>query len=254
MALRSTLNESKIITMVKLITTSWDDGHPLDLRIADLLDKYHLKGTFYIPKSNPQNPVMKESDLVSLSRRFEIGGHTLNHINLRKCSSKQLNYEIKGCYDWLKNLTGVSPASFCPPFGKYTEEALHVIYHSGFRNVRTTNLLCPHFKRPVMDTTMQVFNHSSLVYFKHLLIRSKLSNLRLWSRSGLTSNYLKLAEFYLNYIDTSGGYFHLWGHSWEIEKFGLWNQLEGLFKLMANRAGFDYLENGSTPVLNRTPY
>lgn len=31
------------------ITTSWDDGHPLDLRVAELLSEYHLQGTFYVP-------------------------------------------------------------------------------------------------------------------------------------------------------------------------------------------------------------
>ena len=31
------------------ITTSWDDGHPLDLRVAELLAKYGLQGTFYVP-------------------------------------------------------------------------------------------------------------------------------------------------------------------------------------------------------------
>lgn len=30
-----------------IITTSWDDGHPLDLKIAELLDKYGINGTFY---------------------------------------------------------------------------------------------------------------------------------------------------------------------------------------------------------------
>jgi hypothetical protein len=31
---------------VAYITTSWDDGHPLDLRVAELLAKYGLKDTF----------------------------------------------------------------------------------------------------------------------------------------------------------------------------------------------------------------
>jgi hypothetical protein len=26
-----------------------------------------------------------------------------------------------------------------------------------------------------------------------------------------------------------GGVFHLWGHSWEIEKYGLWEKLERFF-------------------------
>jgi hypothetical protein len=31
------------------ITTSWDDGHPSDLRVAELLIKHGLRGTFYVP-------------------------------------------------------------------------------------------------------------------------------------------------------------------------------------------------------------
>src|SRR4051794_21779274 len=42
------------------ITTSWDDGHPLDIRIAELLAKYDLPGTFYIPRAS-QRPTMEES-------------------------------------------------------------------------------------------------------------------------------------------------------------------------------------------------
>jgi len=33
------------------ITTSWDDGHPMDLRVAALLAKYGIAGTFYVPAS-----------------------------------------------------------------------------------------------------------------------------------------------------------------------------------------------------------
>src|SRR5438477_127046 len=36
-----------------LLTTSWDDGHVLDFKVADLLSKYDLTGTFYIPRNAP---------------------------------------------------------------------------------------------------------------------------------------------------------------------------------------------------------
>ena len=42
---------------MKIITTSWDDGHPLDFKLAELLNKYNLKGTFYIPRSNAEHRV-----------------------------------------------------------------------------------------------------------------------------------------------------------------------------------------------------
>lgn len=35
--------------MVKAyVTTSWDDGHPEDEKCLDILEKYRLRGTFYL--------------------------------------------------------------------------------------------------------------------------------------------------------------------------------------------------------------
>jgi len=34
-----------------IVTTSWDDGHLLDLRLAQLLQDAGLKGTFYISRA-----------------------------------------------------------------------------------------------------------------------------------------------------------------------------------------------------------
>jgi hypothetical protein len=39
------------------LTASWDDGHPLDFRIADMLERYGLTGTFYVP-SRAETTVM----------------------------------------------------------------------------------------------------------------------------------------------------------------------------------------------------
>ena len=41
------MNENNHLT----VTTSWDDGHKCDLVLKQLLDKYHLKGTFYATQS-----------------------------------------------------------------------------------------------------------------------------------------------------------------------------------------------------------
>src|SRR5438874_5330287 len=66
-----------------LVTTSWDDGHPSDLRVASLLDKHGLSGTFYVPSANSENKaVMAATEIAELGRRFEIGGHTQNHVSL----------------------------------------------------------------------------------------------------------------------------------------------------------------------------
>src|SRR5437879_13418201 len=70
------------------ITTSWDDGHQLDLRVAELLTKYRLHGTFYIPKA-AENGTRKAAQVRELSRAFEIGAHPLHHVILTRTTDPQ---------------------------------------------------------------------------------------------------------------------------------------------------------------------
>ena len=39
-----------------IVTTSWDDGHSTDLRVAELLAAHGLKGTFYVAFNHPNRP------------------------------------------------------------------------------------------------------------------------------------------------------------------------------------------------------
>ncbi|MDQ7036500.1 MAG: hypothetical protein Q9P01_17205 [Anaerolineae bacterium] len=59
------------------ITSSWDDGHVLDLRVADMLDRYGLTGTFYIARDFLDER-MSDSQLQDLAQRHEVGAHTAN--------------------------------------------------------------------------------------------------------------------------------------------------------------------------------
>ena len=51
------------LNSTRFVTISVDDGDPRDFRTAELLDKYGLKATFYIPSRNPERPVMAESQI-----------------------------------------------------------------------------------------------------------------------------------------------------------------------------------------------
>src|SRR5688500_11915407 len=41
-----------------IVTTSWDDGHPLDIRLAEMLARHGVAGTFYVPLRYEGVPVM----------------------------------------------------------------------------------------------------------------------------------------------------------------------------------------------------
>ena len=229
--------------MIRSITTSWDDGHPCDQRLADLLAKYDLKGTFYVPQRNPGHRVMKEEEIADLSRHFEIGGHTLRHRNLRRLSHRDALDEINGSFHWLQSLLQKDPVSFCPPFGAYSKRSLADIYAAGFKVIRTVELLSPHRKSGLIPTTIQMFDHSSFTLFKHLVKRGRLRNLRLWFGAGFTDDTFRLIDHYLEFISEQGGCLHLWGHSWEIDQHQYWDKLERIFSAISHLPDFTYVEN-----------
>jgi peptidoglycan/xylan/chitin deacetylase (PgdA/CDA1 family) len=230
--------------MTRYITTSWDDGHPSDRRLADLLGKYDLKGTFYVPQQNPENRVMKESEIIDLAQHFEIGGHTLRHRNLQRLSAREGREEIEGSFHWLRSLLQKDPVSFCPPFGKYSKQTLTDIYAAGFRVIRTVELLSPIRTTGVIPTTIQMYDHSSATLFRHLVKRGRIRNLRLWFGSRFAADTFELVDHYLEFIGEHGGCLHLWGHSWEIDKYRYWDKLERIFSAISHLPGFTYVENG----------
>ena len=74
---------------MRVVTTSWDDGDPNDIKIADLLRSRKLPGTFYVPITGYQGrKTLCTEDLRTLcSEGFEIGGHSVSHKRwATKCS------------------------------------------------------------------------------------------------------------------------------------------------------------------------
>lgn len=232
--------------MLKLITTSWDDGHVLDFKLAALLQKYSLPATFYIPQYNPERAVMAPRQVQALANDFEIGGHTLNHTRLYTKNSATIQKEVQGSYRWLQDLLGRPPVSFCFPGGVYNHTSAAAVFNCGYRVARTTELFSvkPFAKGIVLPTTLQVYPHSATTYAGHLGKRRKWASLLHWLKNGAEKDLVALAEYHLGRTIKNGGCFHLWGHSWEIEEHRLWGRLELIFQAIAARPGFTYSTNG----------
>jgi peptidoglycan-N-acetylglucosamine deacetylase len=230
---------------MKLITTSWDDGHPNDFKLAELLDKYNLAGTFYIPQSNAEHEVMSTDQIIRLSKKFEIGGHSLSHLSLDTNNVQFINDEVSGSFNWLKSLLGKDPISFCFPKGRFNDLTLCAVFNSGYKIARTTELLSSIdiYRNNLAPTTLQLYNHSSRSYLINIIKRGKWSNFINWMRAGSPTLITKLSEKYIEKILKGSGCFHLWGHSWEIDEYGLWDTLEKVMKIISNISEFRYIQN-----------
>ena len=216
------------------ITTSWDDGHPLDFRIAELLSEYRLQGTFYVPMETG-NVTMAPAQVRQLSDAFEVGAHTLHHVDLIRTGACEAQREIADSKSWVEEVTGRPCRMFCPPKGRYAPRDLRMIRDAGYSGVRTVELLSVDFPRPtvglwLMPTTLQAHPHGLAGYARNIAQRAAFSNLWLYILHGRSVDWVELARSLLSEALKRGGVFHLWGHSWELQEEGQWRRLEDVLE------------------------
>ncbi len=236
-----------------IVTTSWDDGSALDLRLARLLDKYGLHGTFYVPV-NYRHDALAERDLKDIAARHEIGAHGVNHKDLTRLPWAEMAEEISHSKLSLESLLRREITVFCYPFGCFNETVKRCARACGFLGARTTDPFRFSFDDPFeFGVTTNVYpfplgRKSTWKYpFSRTLIRPFLlaypaiRRLRLPPRSlGGWKNLVK--EVFL-FTLREGRVFHLWGHSWEIEKYRTWKSLEEVFEFVSGRPDVTYLNN-----------
>lgn len=218
------------------ITTSWDDGHPMDLRVADMLAKYEIAGTFYVP-AKTEFGTMSAVQIRSLASDFEIGAHTLHHVDLTRVSDRTAWREISYSKDWVEHNTGVSCACFCPPLGRFENRHLHMIREAGYLGLRSIEFLSLDFPRRLgdlmlMPTTVQAFPHCFPAFAKNALKRGALANLWRYVIHGRAAEWPTMAESLLRHAIARGGVFHLWGHSWELQDASQWQRLKEVLRFI----------------------
>jgi peptidoglycan/xylan/chitin deacetylase (PgdA/CDA1 family) len=214
------------------ITTSWDDGHPLDLRLADLLDAYDLRGTFYIVRDYLDER-LSDAQIAALATRHEIGAHTLTHPALTEIPPDEARREIVESRAWLRDVTGTNVTAFCPPRGIVNSAIRELIAAAGYEVARTVEIyrLDAGADLLMLPTTVHVYpfplrpSSSIRARFQPLRhIRRRFVSLRipLWA----LRSWPALAIALLDRAAEVGGVWHVWGHSWEIEHHGMWDDLE----------------------------
>jgi peptidoglycan/xylan/chitin deacetylase (PgdA/CDA1 family) len=218
------------------MTTSWDDGHPLDHRLARLLDDNGLAGTFYIPRQ-AETGTMSEADIHDLSIRYEIGAHTMRHTFLNTVSDEVAQQEIAESKAWVEVVTGTACEMFCPPAGKFSARDLNYMRQAGYSGMRSVELMSIDLPREdqglfILPTTVHAHPHGPLVYLKNAVKRRKPGNLWRYITQVGTAGWVKLAETNLKTVAAKGGVFHLWGHSWEIEQAGQWEGVKTVLNIM----------------------
>lgn len=225
--------------MSVMFTCSTDDGHPSDLRMADLLSRHNLSGTFFIPIKNREGPpVLSAAKIRELSTRFEIGSHTYDHCFLNRVDIGQARFQIEEGKKKLEDILGRPVSGFCYPGGKYGQQHIELVQAAGFDYARTTMNLCffSGKSRFEMPTTCQFYPHERSVYCRNFIKAGR------WPQryDGLAlalseANWLKRLYALFDHACEQGTVFHLWSHSNDIDKLGAWDELDRFFGYVASR-------------------
>ncbi len=221
------------------LSLSIDDGHPADLRMADLLMRHGLRATFYIPLRNCEGPpVLAPSAIRQLAQHFEIGSHTLEHRFLSRLSVLDALTQIQEGKAALEDLLGKRVDGFCYPGGKYRPLHVKMVQSAGFSYARTTTnlFLSAGIKPYELPTTLQFYPHPRSVVMRNFMSQGDW-NKRLIALNviGYESDWLDRLYLLVDYAARSGSVCHLWCHSLDIDKLGLWKRLDELLHFAAQR-------------------
>jgi peptidoglycan-N-acetylglucosamine deacetylase len=227
-----------------VLTSSWDDGHRCDVRLARMLKEHGLKATFYVA---PENQEFAKQDLLplpeirNLSQDFEIGAHSMTHRRLPTISEQEAAREIIESKAVLEQVIGKEIEVFCYPGGAYTKLHAQLVRDAGYRYARTTARYTFTVDDPYeAGTSLHVYNHRSrsdlwqtarFVKFQPIKILRCLE----WEA---------LAKAMFDQVIKEGGIYHIWGHSWEIDEHNDWECLENVFRYISANPKVSYVTNG----------
>jgi peptidoglycan-N-acetylglucosamine deacetylase len=231
-------------------TTSWDDGHPLDIKLVDLLKKHNIRGTLYIQKSHPFVPSpLTTEDIRELGEYMEIGAHTITHPTLTEITNEEVQSEVIQSKQWIENITNKECSMFCYPKGKHNEDIMKTVQSAGFMGARTTEAFCfDHSNRFALPTSLHAYPFpfrpiANRRFLQPILdARPHLSNLGIPITKCLSWTSLAKRLFRHAY-DSNQKWFHLWGHSWEVEKYKMWDALDSFFEYASSHKDIEFVSN-----------
>jgi peptidoglycan/xylan/chitin deacetylase (PgdA/CDA1 family) len=242
-----------------IVTTSWDDEHTSNLRLAELLRSVNLPATFYVPTASLGiGQAMTGGDLCDLAAQgFEIGAHTVTHPVLTEISVEQMRSEVTDCKIRLEEILGREVVSFCYPKGKYNNEVVQALRNAGYRGARTVRMLFSGLPRHAFEipTSLQSYPHEATTYVRNLVKRRAFGDLAKMSREiARGEDWVQLGKALFDRVLERGGSWHIFGHSWEIDRENRWDAVRELLSYVSNRSGVDYVTNAELAEMIRSQY
>jgi len=181
------------------ISLSFDDGHELDFKVAEVLRHYGLTATFYWSMYNQKYQVMSQEKMLQFVAKYpemEIAQHSLTHQILTRITMEQCIEEIEKGKQWHFNMFGKDPEMFAYIRGYYTPLIAKMVREFGYigaRTIKSEKKLPDELKTFEMDGSLHLYHGEVL------------------DRGGVKT-WPNVRSYFL--------------HSWEVEKYNDWRMLE----------------------------
>ncbi len=203
------------------ITASIDDGCASDIKIARLCKEYGIDCTFYWPADFITVSIRGGWDYVTpkveayIADNFEIGSHGVTHAILTRVPKEQAKEEVEWSKVFLQNKYSRKIDKFCYPRGYADEEIINFVRKAGYTHARNT--LIGH----IGESEEPLFANTGV----HIgcPVRKEYEG----------STWLDYGKKLVEKAVSEDKDIEVWGHSWEIDKFGEWDNVREFFKFIS---------------------
>ena len=153
------------------VCLTFDDGTGDHRRVADLLSRHGLTGTFFVITSRLGAPGhLSEEDVRSIAAQgHRIASHSVTHRDLTSLSAAALTDELVASRERLEALVQRSVDWFAPPGGVYSKAVIDEALRVGYQIVRTMEWGYPELPLCGLVPCLPVIARYDIVMFDRLL-------------------------------------------------------------------------------------
>ena len=203
----------------RIVTFSYDDGHPNDERLVGMFNEYNVKATFHLNGNRYVNTTDAERDKIKMMYEgHEASCHTVRHGWPSRMPSQSVVGEVMEDRKILESIFNYPVIGMSYPSGSYDDNSINAMCACGIVYSRTTKSTL-NFDLP--------------------------ENFMEWHPSCHHKDALPLCERFLEDIDSqwTKPLFYIWGHSHELKCEDDWEHIENILKLIANNDKVWYATN-----------
>ncbi|MBQ8508650.1 MAG: polysaccharide deacetylase family protein [Clostridia bacterium] len=229
---------------MKYLTLSFDDGTIQDRRFVKLLNQYGIKSTFNLNSGlfNQRHEIVHEGikvchdeiapeEVHDLYAGHEVAAHTITHPNLLKCSREEVIHQVGGDAKALEALCGYPIVGMAYPGGPFfNDDIIDTILTN--TSVRYARAVGSHFTFKLPERLMEWYPTCYLHPKEY-------------------DRLMVLADEFIALETEEDALFYLWGHSFELDKFGNWDDFERFCEKIAGKSDIRYVTNREVAAIVR---